>query len=99
MQKILNWMDFQITFYESTKSEIKRKNQMGEQKNIFEISIEWVQKEAKILIGRKLTDVEILTVKKGIESGLLFDIETVFRVAIEAATEYNQNLYGRSLSK
>lgn len=61
---------------------------MKETENIFEISIEWVQEEAKKQIGRMLTDDEILSVKKGIESGLLFDIETVFRTAIENATEY-----------
>ena len=60
---------------------------MRENENIFEISIEWVQAEAKKLIGRKLTDDEIFSVKKGIESGLLFDIETVFETAIENATE------------
>lgn len=60
---------------------------MSENENIFEISIEWVQEEAKKLIGRKLTDGEISSVKKGIESGLLFDIETVFKTAIENATE------------
>ncbi len=61
---------------------------MNENENIFEISIEWVQEEAKKLIGRKLTDDEISSVKKGIESGLLFDIETVFKTAIENATEF-----------
>jgi len=60
---------------------------MRENKNIFEISFEWVQEEAKKLIGRKLNDDEIFSVKKGIESGLLFDIETVFKTAIENATE------------
>ena len=60
---------------------------MRENKNIFEISMEWVQAEAKKLIGRKLTDDEMVSVKKGIESGLLFDIETVFKTAIENATE------------
>ncbi len=58
---------------------------MEEKKNIFEISIEWVQLEAKELIGRDLTDEELHTVKKGIEAGLLFDIDTVFRTAIENA--------------
>ena len=62
---------------------------MRESENIFEISIEWVQTEAKKLIDRRLTDDEIYSVKKGIESGLFFDIETVFRTAIENTTESN----------
>ena len=60
---------------------------MEENKNIFEISVECVQIEAKKLIGRRLTDDEMYYVKKGIESGLLFDIDTVFRAAIEDAVE------------
>ena len=62
---------------------------MRENENIFEIPIEWVQTEAKKLIDRRLTDDEIYSVKKGIESGLFFDIETVFKTAIEDATESN----------
>jgi len=62
---------------------------MRESENIFEISIEWVQTEAKKLIDRRLTDDEIYSVKKGIESGLFFDIETVFRTAIENTTKSN----------
>lgn len=41
----------------------------------------------KKLIGRSLTDDEINSVKKGIESGMLFDIDTVFRTVIENAAE------------
>ena len=64
---------------------------MNSDKNIFEISKSWVQEEAKLIIGRTLTDEEILSVKDGIESGLLFDIETVFRTAITEAIEININ--------
>ncbi len=60
---------------------------MMESENIFEISIECVQTEAKKLIDRRLTDDEIFSVKKGIESGLFFDIDTVFKTAIENVTE------------
>ena len=62
---------------------------MRENENIFQISVEWVQAEAKKQIDRRLTDDEIISVKKGIESGLFFDIETVFKTAIENATESN----------
>jgi len=60
---------------------------MKEKENIFQISIEWVQLESKKLIGRRLNDNEMNSVKKGIESGLLFDIETVFKTAIENAIQ------------
>ena len=62
---------------------------MKKNENVFEISIEQVQTEAKKLINRRLTDDEIFSVKKGIESGLFFDIETVFKTAIENTIESN----------
>jgi hypothetical protein len=64
---------------------------MNENENIFEISMEWVQSEAKRRIGRELIGSEIYSVKKGIESGLLFDIDTVFTAAIQMATESDRN--------
>lgn len=60
---------------------------MEKEENIFEISVNWVQSEAKEIIGRELTDMELFSVKKGIEWGLLFDIDTVFRTAILDAAE------------
>ena len=60
---------------------------ISKHENIFQISINETQAKAKELIGRKLTDDEIISVKKGIETGLFFDIETVFQTAIEEATE------------
>lgn len=53
--------------------------------NIFSISVEWVQLESERLIKRRLTDNELYSVKKGIEWGLLTDIDTVFKAAIEEA--------------
>jgi hypothetical protein len=52
---------------------------------IFSISVEWVQQEAEKLIKRRLTDDELYSVKKGIEWGLLTDIDIVFKTAIEEA--------------
>jgi hypothetical protein len=55
------------------------------EEKIFSISVEWVQLESERLIKRRLTDNELYSVKKGIEWGLLTDIDTVFKTAIEEA--------------
>ena len=60
---------------------------MEKEENIFEISVNWVQSEAKEIIGRELTDLELYSVKKGIEYGLLTGIDTVFRAAILDAAQ------------
>ncbi len=64
---------------------------MNSAKNLFEISIEWVQDEAIRLVGRSLSECELSSVKKGIEWGLLTDIDTVFKAAIENAVEINKS--------
>ena len=52
---------------------------------IFTVTIDNLQNEAINRIGRKLTDDELYTAKKGIESGLSFDIDTVMKAAIDEA--------------
>ena len=54
---------------------------------IFSIAVEDLQNEAINQVGRKLTDNELYTAKQGIESGLLFDIDTVMKTAIEEAVK------------
>ncbi|MCX7811178.1 MAG: hypothetical protein N2247_09730 [Leptospiraceae bacterium] len=54
---------------------------------IFAITIEELQDVTIRVIGKKLTDEELYTARKGIEAGLSFDIETVLRTAIEEAVK------------
>lgn len=61
--------------------------QNGDNKIVFSITIGELQQEATHRMGRKLTDKELHTAINGIEAGLSFDIETVFRTAIEEAVE------------
>lgn len=58
-----------------------------EEELIFSITVREMQQEAVRQIGRKLTNEELYKASKGVESGLYFDIETVFKTAIKESIE------------
>ena len=58
---------------------------------VFAITKEDLQFEAKERIGRILTDEEIHIAKKGLERGLLTDIETVYQTIFKEMINNERN--------
>ena len=56
-----------------------------DEREVFSITAEDVQDVAVGMINRRLTDYEMRTAEKCIESGLSFGIDIVFKAAIEEA--------------
>lgn len=53
--------------------------------SVFSITVDQLQNEAIKRIGRKLTDDELQTAIKGIESGLSTGIDEILKTAVEEA--------------
>ncbi|MCD6360869.1 MAG: hypothetical protein J7M38_08380 [Armatimonadetes bacterium] len=58
-------------------------NKQIDEQLAFAVTVKDLQKESVNILGRRLTDEELHTAIKGFEAGLLFDIETVFKTAVE----------------
>jgi len=66
---------------------------LTESKNVFEISLEDLQFEAKEKLGRELNEEEILVAKKGLENGLLTSIDIVYSTIFsELINEHRQKI-------
>ena len=59
------------------------KENKKDEKIIFSVTVGELQQEAVRRIGRNLTEEELYKASKGVESGLSFGIETVFKTVIE----------------
>ncbi len=60
-------------------------NNNKKDKIIFSVTVEELQDTTIKKIGRELTDEELYTAIKGVESGLSFGINTILQTAIEEA--------------
>jgi len=56
---------------------------------IYPLTVDDLQEEATRRIGRKLTDDELYTAKKCVESGLSFVMDITLKAAIEEAIDKN----------
>lgn len=51
----------------------------------FKIGVEDIQQEAKKMIGRELTEIELQTAMKGVDAGLSTGLEQILKTAIKEA--------------
>ena len=52
---------------------------MEQNDSVFSITLEELQNEALRIIGRTLTEEEVYIARKGLEFGLLTDIDTIYK--------------------
>jgi len=58
-----------------------------DERPIFTIVVEDLQQKSMKLLGRRLTEDEIISASSGIEAGLLCDLDAVLRTAVDGAVE------------
>jgi len=61
------------------------KDNWKDKRILFVIVEDDIQEFAKRIIGRELTEDELYSASKGVESGLSFDLDVVLKTAIEEA--------------
>jgi len=65
-------------------------NEQDNDKIAFIVTVGDIQRESARLIGRQLANEELPTAIEDIDCGLSFDIDTVFKTAIEDAVDINR---------
>lgn len=63
----------------------------GSDRLLFFVTENSVNDYAKEMIGRKLTEDELLSVSKGIDWGLGYDLDEVIKTSIDSATRYGDS--------
>jgi len=61
--------------------------QTFDERQIFTMIVEDLQQESIRLFGRRLTEDEIINASKGVEAGLLCDLDVVLKTAVKESVE------------